>query len=109
VARSRAHRRRDQAARRRGRFPAWVAERRAAPRPTLFIKGNHEDFVWLDAQRSSEVLPGLHYLRNGHVRELVAGDEVLPSNVIDGARRRLRDGHLGAALGSGSDRSAKPG
>jgi hypothetical protein len=26
---------------------------------------------------SSEVLPGLHYLRNGHVRELVAGDEVL--------------------------------
>ncbi|MBI4819690.1 MAG: hypothetical protein HY791_25680 [Deltaproteobacteria bacterium] len=48
-----------------GDFPAWFAERRAAPRPTVFIKGNHEDFVWLDAQPSSEVLPGLHYLRPG--------------------------------------------
>ena len=54
-----------------GDFPAWFAERRAAPRPTVFIKGNHEDFVWLDAQPSSEVLPGLHYLRNGHVHELL--------------------------------------
>ena len=60
-----------------GDFPAWIAERRAAPRRTVFIKGNHEDFVWLDAQPSSEVLPGLHYLRNGHVHELIAGDEVL--------------------------------
>jgi len=31
---------------------------------------------------------------------------VLPSNVIDGARRRLRDGHLGAALGSGRSATA---
>lgn len=57
-----------------GDFPAWVAERRAAPRPTLFIKGNHEDFVWLDAQPSPEVLPGLHYLRNGRVFEMRAGE-----------------------------------
>ena len=27
-----------------GDFPRWLAERRAAPRPTLFIPGNHEDF-----------------------------------------------------------------
>jgi hypothetical protein len=40
-----------------GDFPAWLAERRAAPRRTLFIKGNHEDFVWLDAQHDPEVLP----------------------------------------------------
>jgi hypothetical protein len=50
----------------------------------LFIKGNHEDFVWLDAQPSSEVLPGLHYLRNGHVRALVAGDEVLRIGGVGG-------------------------
>lgn len=59
-----------------GDFPAWIAERRTAPRPTLFIKGNHEDFVWLDAQPSPEVLPGLHYLRNGHVHELGGGEPI---------------------------------
>jgi len=56
-----------------GDFPVWWAERRAAPRPTVFIKGNHEDFVWLDAQPSSEVLPGLHYLRNGATFDLGDG------------------------------------
>ena len=25
----------------------------------IFIKGNHEDFVWLDEQPDAEVLPGL--------------------------------------------------
>jgi predicted phosphodiesterase len=48
-----------------GDFPAWFRENRAAPRPTVFIKGNHEDFVWLDAHQDSQVLPGLTYLRNG--------------------------------------------
>jgi hypothetical protein len=28
-----------------GDFPAWPRENRGAPRPTLFIKGNQEDFV----------------------------------------------------------------
>lgn len=67
-----------------GDFPAWAGERRAAPRRTLFIKGNHEDFVWLDAQPTSEVLPGLHYLRNGTVREIAFGDEVLRVGGIGG-------------------------
>jgi Icc-related predicted phosphoesterase len=67
-----------------GDFPAWFAARRPAPRPTLFIKGNHEDFVWLDAQPSSEVLPGMHYLRNGHVHEIAAGGEVLRVGGIGG-------------------------
>jgi hypothetical protein len=48
-----------------GDFPAWLGERRRAPRPTFFIKGNHEDFVWLDGRQDPEVLPGLTYLRNG--------------------------------------------
>jgi len=70
-----------------GDFPLWLAERRVVPRPTLFIKGNHEDFVWLDAQPHSELLPGLHYLRNGAVRELQVGDE------------RLRVGGIGGCFG----------
>jgi hypothetical protein len=53
-----------------GDFPVWFAERRPAPRKTLFIKGNHEDFVWLDAQPDSAVLPGLFYLRNGRTIDL---------------------------------------
>jgi ssDNA thymidine ADP-ribosyltransferase, DarT/Calcineurin-like phosphoesterase len=42
-----------------GDFPSWLRESRRAPRPTLFIKGNHEDLVWLDARQDAEVLPGL--------------------------------------------------
>ena len=53
-----------------GDFPAWFAERRSVPRKTVFIKGNHEDFVWLDAQGDPEVLPGLFYLRNGCTMDL---------------------------------------
>lgn len=48
-----------------GDFPAWFAAKRSAPCPTLFIKGNHEDFAWLDSLDGPEVLPGLRYLRNG--------------------------------------------
>lgn len=54
-----------------GDFPMWLGERREAPRPTLFIKGNHEDFEWLDKQREREILPGLTYLRNGHTADLI--------------------------------------
>lgn len=60
-----------------GDFPGWFAARRATPRRTLFIKGNHEDFIWLDSQRDGEVLPGLFYLRNGATVELKAGDEMV--------------------------------
>jgi predicted phosphodiesterase len=67
-----------------GDFPTWAAEHRAAPRPTVFIKSNHEDFVWLDAQPSAEVLPGLFYLRNGQVQELCSGDDVLRIGGIGG-------------------------
>src|SRR5216683_7233148 len=48
-----------------GDFGKWFADRRAAPRKTILIKGNHEDFDWLDTQLSDEILPGLFYLRNG--------------------------------------------
>ena len=48
-----------------GDFPVWLSEKRRAPRPTLFIKGNHEDFAWLDSRPDAEVLPDLSHLRNG--------------------------------------------
>lgn len=60
-----------------GDFAAWYSERRAVPRKTVFIKGNHEDFDWLDEQRSNEILPGLHYLRNGRTIDLGEGRDVV--------------------------------
>jgi predicted phosphodiesterase len=53
-----------------GDFSKWLAAGRPVPRRTVFIKGNHEDFVWLDAQKNTEVLPGLIHLRNGCKIEL---------------------------------------
>jgi predicted phosphodiesterase len=67
-----------------GDFPAWFAERRPAPRKTLFIKGNHEDFVWLDAQHDPEVLPGLFYLRNGRTMDIGEGREVVRIGGVGG-------------------------
>jgi predicted phosphodiesterase len=52
-----------------GDFPAWHADCRPVPCPTIFIKGNHEDFGFLDALGGAEPLPGLRYLPNGAVIE----------------------------------------
>lgn len=53
-----------------GDFSRWVADKKIAPRRTIFIKGNHEDFDWLDAQPTDQILPGLSYLRNGTTIDL---------------------------------------
>ncbi len=53
-----------------GDFSRWLSQGKAAPRRTLFIKGNHEDFEWLDSRASNEVLPNLFYLRNGRTFDL---------------------------------------
>ncbi len=77
-----------------GDFPVWFAAKRPVPRPTLFIKGNHEDFVWLDDQDDPEVLPGLFYLRNGLTFELGPGS--------------IRVGGLGGCFGPADfDRQSK--
>lgn len=55
-----------------GDFPRWLAARKALPRPTIFIPGNHEDFEYLLAADDPELLPGLRLLPWGHVVE-VAG------------------------------------
>lgn len=80
-----------------GDFPAWWSERRAAPRRTLFIKGNHEDFVWLDHQPEHVVLPDLFYLRNGQRFDITEGDETITVGGLGGCfgpsdyRRRPHD------------------
>jgi hypothetical protein len=60
------------------------------PRPTVFIKGNYEDFVWLDEQLETgrrEILPGLTYLPNGDVIYIGEG------------RERIRIGGIGGCHG----------
>jgi predicted phosphodiesterase len=57
-----------------GDFVSWLRARRPVPRRTLFIKGNHEDFDWLDAQHNREVLPDLFYLPNGRTFDLTTDD-----------------------------------
>jgi predicted phosphodiesterase len=54
-----------------GDFADWLHARRPAPRRTVFIKGNHEDFDWLESQASNEILPNLFYLPNGWTMDLV--------------------------------------
>jgi len=67
-----------------GDFGKWFAERRTMPRKTIFIKGNHEDFDWLDEQLSDEILPGLHYLRNGRTIDLGERRDVVRVGGIGG-------------------------
>jgi hypothetical protein len=54
------------------------------PRKTIFIKGNHEDFVWLDSQDREEILPGLFYLRNGRAMDLGEGRDSVRVGGIGG-------------------------
>jgi predicted phosphodiesterase len=70
-----------------GDFPVWLRENRPAPRRTVFIKGNHEDFDWLDARPQAEVLPGLFHLPNAQTFDLTAEDG------------RVRVGGLGGCYG----------
>lgn len=67
-----------------GDFPAWLAGGRAAPRSTIFIKGNHEDFVWLDNRPDDRALPGLRYLRNGMAIEIEGPDGAVRVGGIGG-------------------------
>jgi hypothetical protein len=71
-----------------GDFAAWFTANRAVPRPTIFIKGNHEDFVWLDQWESATPVPGLVYLRNGTYIDLG-----------DARTGRIRVGGVGGCYG----------
>lgn len=71
-----------------GDFSAWLEQKRPAPRRTLFIKGNHEDFEWLSRQKGNEVLPNLIYLPNGHT-----------ADIDDGKSGSIRIGGIGGCYG----------
>lgn len=84
-----------------GDFPRWFAARTPAPRPTLFIAGNHEDFEFLGALGGEDVLPGLRFLRSGDATLLPGGARVagiggcysasdyeLPTKKLQGGARR---------------------
>jgi len=70
-----------------GDFQHWLTNNRAAPWPTTFIKGNHEDFDWLaerEAEDNLEILPGLRYLPNGRRIDLTANDVTISVGGIGG-------------------------
>ena len=62
-----------------------------AHRKTVFIEGNQEDFVWLNAQPDSVGLPNLFYLGNG-----ASSISVASSSVAWGAAPALRITSAGA-------------
>jgi predicted phosphodiesterase len=71
-----------------GDFSEWLRAMRRVPRQTIFIKGNHEDFAWLESQRCTEVLPDLLYLRNG-----------CRMNLESASGHKIRVGGLGGCYG----------
>lgn len=60
-----------------GEFPIWLAEKRRVPWPTVFVKGNHEDFDFLASRQDGLCLDGLFWLRNGSTMTIrtQAGDQ----------------------------------
>jgi|GEM_PF-1525615 len=50
-----------------GDFPKWWREKKIAPRPTIFIAGNHEDFSFLRNLENLELLPNMTFLSWGEV------------------------------------------
>ena len=67
-----------------GDFPRWWQTRRAAPRPTWFIAGNHEDFGFLTGLHNTQLLPGLHFIPWGRVAEIKIGKETLRVGGVGG-------------------------
>lgn len=72
-----------------GDFSEWLNAVRPVPRRTVFIKGNHEDFAWLESRVRTEILPGLIYLRNGCRMELEGASDC-----------RIRVGGIGGCYGT---------
>jgi predicted phosphohydrolase len=67
-----------------GDFPAWIKNKTKAPVKTVFIKGNHEDFDWLDVQPTSEISPNLFYLKNGTTIDLDTRHETIRIGGVGG-------------------------
>jgi Icc-related predicted phosphoesterase len=68
-----------------GDFAKWVNENKTAPRTTVFIPGNHEDFDYLAKfVRPTEILPGLTYLPSGEVLSFNLGGQTLRIGAVGG-------------------------
>lgn len=67
-----------------GDFPEWHRYGKAAPRPTIFVPGNHEDFDFLLSRGGGEILPGLYFLPWGKTTRFEANGEVLTIGGIGG-------------------------
>lgn len=70
-----------------GDFPVWFPEQRPALRPTTFIAGNHEDFVFLEKRRKAGdfmLCPNLRWLPNGQRIELKTKTERIVLGGIGG-------------------------
>jgi Icc-related predicted phosphoesterase len=50
-----------------GEFSQWLRKANPAPRKTVFIAGNHEDFDFLGDRRTGKISPNLTYLKSGDV------------------------------------------
>lgn len=67
-----------------GDFPEWHRYGKAAPRPTIFVPGNHEDFDFLLSRGGGEILPGLYFLPWGKTTRFEANGEALTIGGIGG-------------------------
>lgn len=50
-------------------FPRYLSGEKIAPTPTIFIKGNHEDFDFLEGKENTFIAENLYYLGNGSIVE----------------------------------------
>ena len=72
-----------------GDYPRWLKENRTAPRRTIFIPGNHEDFEYLAPHsQPTELLKDLWYLPSGS------------STVLETDAGRIRIGGVGGCYGA---------
>jgi hypothetical protein len=60
-----------------GDLHRWIATGSGAPRPTIFIPGNHEDFPFLLSHVGQEIVPDLHFLPWGEVTTSEARGQTL--------------------------------
>lgn len=68
-----------------GDFPEWYRMRKAVPRPTLFVPGNHEDFDLLQRYRTGDqLLPGLMLLGWGDMIDLNVHGQVVRIGGVGG-------------------------
>lgn len=67
-----------------GEFASWLERNEPVPRRTVFIAGNHEDFDFLDARETDEILPGLTFLASGQAVDVDVNGDTLRIGGVGG-------------------------